>query len=967
MIKLLNGHSLTERARFQPESQTLTLNQRQSTARVVIGPTVPEIIVGDWLQDMDEPGEGIVWRVKSIDNQVETKTRTLVLEHVINTLKDKLMFGKVTPKTITGNNSATTCTAQQAVEYILAQQSDWTLGSFGYGDVNPYNFNGDDLLSALNTVSGSLDKCWWSYDTTVYPFVLNMTPRQTAVTVELRAMRNIQTAKITIDKSRMYTRLYPIGKNNLHIDGDYVSRNTDIYGVIEKTETDQSKATKAELLMWANELINTHSEPTVTMTVGVSDLSRETGESLDHIVLGALCRMPLKGYGTVIEEIITQINYPDKIREPETATATLANIQEDVASIINNLIKSGGRGGRASAADAEEDHAWIEDTKDHVAMIAEGIAGEGAAEDWSRVAELLVDGNGIHQRVTQAQGDIQEAYSLIDQTTTAIRLEIGTVASEVRSFIQQTPDMIHAEVGYAVSGFAHSVIEQTATYIRSEVSNAASEISQSVIEQTTEYVQTTVSAVASGVAWSVVTQTMTNIEQKIARKSKVYIQMNDPNDGVNELYNGDLWIKALANKTWNDNATTTWNQASARQWKSLYGDMVYVWRNGAWQLVKDTSADVENWTKIDQTDEHIALLARAMDASGQVFQSNLEVTARQIRSEVSAADSKAYSVIKQTATNIMARVANEVEGLQSSIEVTDQKITTSVSAAKSTLYSTIMQTATNINLSINTAKSSIYSSINVEKNRIDLVVSGTGGNATIKTASIVTAINNSGSSVIISADHINLNGYVKASQLDANWLSGQIAALNLVTAKKLSLNSGGTITFAGNSTVLTESNTPDIITGLKVVASGNGYKLQALRVGNASWTDLPDSSFSRAVTSWLVGGGSGKVNVTANPQNQMKSVPVSVGGPNSISSNGTYTYKVYYENADGDDVETGASEEVTVSVHPTKSQIGASRGSRQSSQPSTDASLSGITANGWYVITVSALGTSKTFRIEVDV
>ena len=245
MIRLLNGHSLTEKARFQPESQPLTLNQRQSTTRIVVGPSAPEIIVGDWMQDITEPGAGIVWRVKSIDDQVETKTRTLVLEHIINTLRDKLMFGAVTPKTITGNNNATTCTAIETVEYILSHQSDWVLGSFDYSSVsNPYNFNGDDLLSALNTVSGSLEDCWWSYDTTVYPFVLNITTRAAAVSVELRAMRNIQTAKITIDKSRMYTRLYPIGKNNIHIDGNYVSRNENVYGIIEKTETDQSKATK---------------------------------------------------------------------------------------------------------------------------------------------------------------------------------------------------------------------------------------------------------------------------------------------------------------------------------------------------------------------------------------------------------------------------------------------------------------------------------------------------------------------------------------------------------------------------------------------------------------------------------------------------------------------------------------------------------------------------------------------------
>ena len=742
MIKLLYAHSLTEKGRFQPESQPLTLNQRQSTARIVVGSAAPEIAVGDWMQDMDEPGAGIVWRVKSIDNQLETETRTIVLEHLINSLRDKLMFGEVKPEHMGGTASG--CTAQQAVTYILNQQSDWVLGTFEYGSVsNPYAFNGDDLFSALETVSSSLEGCWWSYNFSSYPFTINMTHRASVVSTELRQMRNIQTAKYTIDKSRMYTRLYPIGKNNLHIDGNYVSMNEDIYGIIEKTETDQSKATKAELQRWAEERIINHCEPSVTWTVQALDFSRETGESLDQIVLGAMCRMPLPGYDTVIEEIITQLNYPDKIRDREMCTVTLANIQEDVASIINNLIKSGGGGGRAAAKNAEEDHAWFEDTTDHVAMIAEGIAGEGASTDWSRVAELLVDGDGIHQRVQQAQGDIIGAYSLIDQTTTAIRLEIGDVQSQVRSFIEQTPEMIHAEVGSAVSGFAQSVIEQTATYIRTEVQNAASAITETVVEQTVEYVRTEVASVASGVAWSVIEQTMTNIEQQIARKSKVYIQWEDPNNGTNVLYEGDIWIRRNNNKTWNEAnaAGEKWNQSGVA-WRRKYGDIQYVWKNGAWVLVKDFAADVENEVRLEQTADGLALLGQAVDTENHRFNSSLEVTARQIRSEVNTANSKVYSVIQQTATNIRTEVGNAVNGL----------------------YSVIEQTSTYIYTTVENTKSDLRSLIQQEANRISLVVEGTGANAHIKPAEIVASINNGSSTIKLSANHIDIDGIVSYLQ-----------------------------------------------------------------------------------------------------------------------------------------------------------------------------------------------------------
>ena len=756
MIKLLDGHSLTEKARFNAESMSLTLNQRNSTARMTIGPEAPEITVGEWLQDMDEPGAGIVWRVKTIDDQRETKTRTLVLEHAIKTLGDVLMFGETKPSDMGGGS---TCTAVQAIEYILGKQSDWVLGSCTYSVSNPYNFNGDDLFSALETVSSSLEKCWWSYDFSSYPFTISFAPVTETVGVVLRECRNIQTAKITIDRQPMFTRFYPTGKNNLKIDGNYVSKNENIYGRKDKQETDQSKATKAELLRWANERIANHCEPAVTVTVQAIDLSEGTGESLDHIVLGAMCDVPLRQYNTTITETITQINYPDKIREPEVATVTLANIQEDVASIISRLSKSGGGGRRADAKNAEEDHAWFEDTTDHVAMIAEGIAGEGASTDWTRVAELLVDGDGIHQRVTQAQADIVDAYSLIDQTTTAIRLEIGDVQSQVRSFIEQTPEMIHTEVGSAVSGFAQSVIEQTSTYIRMEVENAASEISASVIEQTAEYVRTEVSSVASGVAWSVVTQTMTNIQQQIARKSKVYIQMTDPNDGSNDLYEGDVWIKAQAKKTWNENATTTWNQAAARQWKSLYGDMIYVWRNGAWQFVKDTSVDVENEVKLEQTADGLALIGRSMDASGNVFNSILEVTARQIRSEVSTAENKLNSAIEQTSTYIRSIVNDQVNGLSSVIEQTASQIRTEVSNTVSNLQSSITQQA----------------------DKISLVVEGTGNNAHIKPAAIVASINNGASTIKLSADHIDIDGIV--SSMEAyDVTAGSIEAIGDSTA-----------------------------------------------------------------------------------------------------------------------------------------------------------------------------------------
>jgi len=741
MIKLLNGHSLQEKGRIHPETMPLVLTERQSQATITLGPADPAIEVGEWLQDTEDPGAGIVWRVKTLEKQPLLETRTLQLEHVINTLKDELMFGEITPKTITGNNSAVNCTAAEAITYILGRQSIWALGSIdnAYASVsNPYGWNGDNLFAALEAVTASLEDAYWEYDFSVFPFLLHIRKLNGSVDSEMRASRNIQTLRYTVDRSRMYTRFYPIGKNNLHIDGDYVSRNEQIYGIVSKVETDQSKDTKAELLRWANERIARHCEPSVTVTVAGLDLSEATGEPLDKFTINRQCRVPLSEYGTEITEKVTKLQWADKIKEKEKVTVTLANLLEDVASIINSQNAKSGGGGRAAAKNAEEDHAWFVDTTDHVAMVAEAVAGEGAAQDWSRVAELLVDGNGIHQRVQEAKDDIVTAFSLIEQTTTAIQIEMASVVSSVHSFIEMTPEMIHSEVAAGVSTIAHSVIEQTATYIHMEVENAASSITHSVIEQTTEYIQTTVEATASEVAWSVITQTMTNIEQRIARKSKTYIQPTDPNDGTNVLYDGDIWIQRADKKTWNDTANTTWNQLANQAWESFYGDYVWVWKNGGWKFVKNTAVDVENEVKLVQTADGLALVGHAIDAAGNVFNSNLEVTARQIRGEVETAEGKLNSVIEQTSTYIRSMVNDQVNGLSSMIE----------------------QTASQIRTEVSNSVSNIRSSIQQEADRISLVVEGTGANAHIKPASIVASINNGASTIKLSADHIDIDGLV---------------------------------------------------------------------------------------------------------------------------------------------------------------------------------------------------------------
>lgn len=420
---LLSGHSLTPAWKVQAEEMSLTLNERESTASFT--PTdMTGISVGSWLKDDREPGVGIVWRVKSITQNFLQKTPKVSLEHAVATLKDRILFGKITAAEITGRVGATTCTAREAVTYILSQSPDWTLGTFDYGNVsNPYKFDGQTLYDALEMVSDSLADSWWSYDFSVYPFKLNITEKSATVGSVLRAGRNLTAVTKTIDTSGMYTRFYPIGKDDLHVSGDYVSRNENLYGVVAKVEVDQSLETTAELTAWANERLDKHAEPTVTINVNALELAEATGESLDKLTLGTKCRIPLPEFGAAeILETITQIVYQDKINTREVAQITLANTKTDVTRIIADAIKKGGAGGRGSARQQREDHAWFEDTNDHVAMCAEGIVGVDASgnPNWYLLSQIIVDGTGIHQTVEEVQNDLTIAESSIEQNSEGI-------------------------------------------------------------------------------------------------------------------------------------------------------------------------------------------------------------------------------------------------------------------------------------------------------------------------------------------------------------------------------------------------------------------------------------------------------------------------------------------------------------------------------------------------------------------
>lgn len=761
---LLDGHSLNASKIIGDEALRLSLKERDSTADWTPDNT-GGLSVKSWVRGRGGPGDGIVWRVQGIEQDYGEDTPTVRLEHIIGTLRDTILFGEITPEMMGGTGGQ--CTARQAVEYILARSSDWTLGTFSYSVSNPYKFDGDTLFDALEKVTESLDDAQWTYDLTVYPFRINITAKPDDVACELRADRNLTSLRKTIDRTGMYTRFYPIGKDNLHIAGEYVSKNESTYGTVSKVEVDQSRETEAELIAWANERLAKHAEPRVTVSADGLELADSTGVGLDRMKLGKICRIALPEFGTVMEERIVELEYPDAVNEPEVVRITMANEQEDIARIIANEIKNGagpsGGGGRGAARQAEEDHAWFEDTDDHVAMVAEGIVGvdpETGEPDWARLSEIVVSGEGIDERVTVMHDDIIEAQAAITINENEIRSEVLRANSEegmLRSEIVQTANMIRSEVRNALSGFYTEII-----------------------------------------------QTASSIVIRTGDDTETYHQPTAPEGTPDHpLVDGDVWFNAEGQSTWGAAEGNSWLADSSFDWGQLVQSDIYRYdgTTGQWVQIQNGQAVMQD-TRFEQNNEHIQMVAGRVDVvNGRVesYRADFEVkadqitasvreqvnglgseirqTAREIRSEVYAEGSQLYSEIVQTATMIYSHVADEISGMHSEIIQTASMIRASVSASNSQLYSTITQTASQIRMEVRNTNSNIYAKIEQNADDITLKVSKNG---------VISSINQTSESITISARKIDLDGYVTISQLNNvngridNLMSGNAVATTLL-------------------------------------------------------------------------------------------------------------------------------------------------------------------------------------------
>lgn len=270
---------------------------------------------------------------------------TYTLEHVLGTLLDDVLFRY---------HQNTGLSTRQNIEYLLDKQTtkNWKLGRCDFDLKFDYKWeNENGLIGCIFAIAEPfVDPFEWTYDTSTYPWTLNLIKAESTPTCEIRYGKNLIEIEREIDPSNITNRIYPLGYgegvNQLDITKvnggvPYIEDTKSIaeYGLKSYIYADTT-IEKADLLLAnANALLKQSSVPKVSYKVSAADLSVITGVDVDKLRCGRVVRVVDPDIGTFEARIVSE-SKNDLVGAPGEIDLEIANKVEDMADTIAGLERS---------------------------------------------------------------------------------------------------------------------------------------------------------------------------------------------------------------------------------------------------------------------------------------------------------------------------------------------------------------------------------------------------------------------------------------------------------------------------------------------------------------------------------------------------------------------------------------------------------------------------------------------------
>lgn len=401
--RLLNA-DLTEAARLHPLSLPITEQLSPlSTAEMTLA-AGERVQLHDLIELYTINGSAGVYRVTGLAD-MPGGVQEVSLTHGLHTLTDAIMPGE-------GEQSGS---CRELMSAILACQLSpmWQLGSVDVPDDVELTWkyaNSSGLESITGLMKELPDYCI-DCDQTTVPWTVHIRAMIVEPICECRLDRNVVDYTITWDDSELCTRLYIPG-SDIPVDAsdEAIAR----WGIIARNLQADKALGDETLRQLARKHLDKYSWPLPVISVSAVDLSRETGQPVDRLRYGAVCRLILDPEHIYTQRIIS-CKHEDAVITPDDVTLTLCTAEPDTAAAIAGIV-----------VDTKVIRTWMEAADKELEVLAERI----------RLLATVTQVDALATRVQQVEIDLNaaEAELLLKASATDVEealIRLSGLESEI--------------------------------------------------------------------------------------------------------------------------------------------------------------------------------------------------------------------------------------------------------------------------------------------------------------------------------------------------------------------------------------------------------------------------------------------------------------------------------------------------------------------------------------------------------
>lgn len=316
-------------------------------------PNVKKINQMDYVEIKDTDGEYIgLYRILTRRTSVNSQGKYIKCEcsHVLSTLMDSTIPGY--------KQTQRGWTTRAVIEWILSFQDvkNWRLGRCDFDRLFEYSFeNQNGLADALFSITEVFaEDFMWTWDTTSYPWTINLIKPDSKPTCRVREGWNLRTLEVEESPLKLINHLTALGKgdgiNNVNfkrINGgkDYVEdlSSQSEYGLIEYIWKDERFTSEESLLASAQAMLDCFKRPIVTWKITAADLIKAIPNKstmrvpkIDELRSGKVVQLWTTLFGVVNLRIVNE-KKSDLFGDPGNIELEIGYIGEDINSSLADI------------------------------------------------------------------------------------------------------------------------------------------------------------------------------------------------------------------------------------------------------------------------------------------------------------------------------------------------------------------------------------------------------------------------------------------------------------------------------------------------------------------------------------------------------------------------------------------------------------------------------------------------------